>query len=315
MATEIDANLVSSIANLAKAGTSEFTTIDISNFSRSPVIDRVPVAVVPRDGGSSIVDLTPMITPYLQRPAARTGTANVQTLEAFIALVNRHKGAHSAIFGDGNWRAPKLLAVIDYHDPAESGDGEQSLDPVARHLKHRIAYAFPLHELWKTWLSADGVTMSQGDFAEFIEEHLPELSSPTLAQSAEADRDYQTTIATPSDMLTLSRGLEVVVGSKVKNSQRLQSGEGEILFETDHRDAAGKPLKVPGMFMINVPVFEGGDAVSFQVRLRYRVKEGNVTWAFKLLRPDLYIDGAVTGAFERVRAETTLPLYLGTPEA
>lgn len=315
MATELDANLVSSIASLAKAGACEIKTIDIAGYPRDPVIDKVPVAVVPKDGGGSdIFDLTPYIEPHLQRPVARKGTARVQTLAAFIDLVNRHKGDHSAVFGDLNWRAPSLLAVIDYHDRVGAIDDASALDPVARHLRHRIAYPFPLHEIWRTWLAADGKAMTQEDFAEYIEEHLPELTSPSPAEAADAERTYGTTIATPSDMLTLSRGLEVVVGAKVKNNQRLQSGEGQILFETEHRDANGAPLKVPGLFMINVPVFEGGDPVSFVVRLRYRVKGGDVVWSFKLLRPDVYIDGAVTGAFQRVRDETALPLYLGSPE-
>ncbi|MBW4968520.1 YfdQ family protein, partial [Pseudoalteromonas sp. CR1] len=88
-------------------------------------------------------------------------------------------------------------------------------------------------EPWKIWTASDGKFMTQADFAQFIEDHVHELASPLPnGQDETLWRDlFKTTIASPSDMVDLARGLDIKVGAAVKNRVRLATGETSFQFE------------------------------------------------------------------------------------
>jgi hypothetical protein len=122
------------------------------------------------------------------------------------------------------------------------------------------------------------------------------------------------TIAGPSRLLDLSRGLKVNEDTKVATAVNLSTGEGQIQFEASHKDEAGAPLRVPNIFLLGVPVFEGGPCYRLPVRLRYRVSQGTVRWIVQRYRPELTSTDAFTEACQVVRDKTGLPVLLGTPE-
>ncbi len=257
--------------------------------------------------GQRLASVKALLEEYRLRPERRTGTATAQTLQSFIALVNRHKDADSAVFADMDWQKPGFTAVIDYH-----GAGD---DHAPRHLGHRIAYAFPLSEEWKTWLARDGKAMTQLDFAAFIEDRIADLSAPRDTEVDAIESLFRTRIADPAEVVNLSRGLAVAVDSKVARAVTLQSGEGEMVFEEVHRDGGGQKLTIPGVFMVALPVFFRGAPARLPVRLRYRVKDGAVIWFYQLWRPDTYVTEAILRDRDAVAVETGLPIYEGTPEA
>jgi uncharacterized protein YfdQ (DUF2303 family) len=248
-----------------------------------------------------------LIEEYRLRPERRSGTANVTTLASFIALVLRHQDEDSAIFAAMDWRAPGFTAVVDYHRAGAEHE--------PRWLRHRINYAFPLSEQWKTWNGKNAMPMSQGDFAVFIEDNIADLSAPKDTENDELQHLFRTRVADPAEIVQLSRGLAVSVDAKVKRAVTLQSGEGEMIFDEVHRDGAGEKLTVPGVFMLALPVFFRGMHVRLPVRLRYRVKDGSVIWFYQLWRPDTYVTDAITKDRDAVRVETGLPIYEGSPEA
>lgn len=265
---------------------------------------RFPIAIKHGDQ-PSLMSVKALAEEWRSHPDARVGIAKTLTLESFIALVNRHKIGDSAVFADTDWTKPRLTAVIDYH-PVEYSD--------AANGKHRVGYAFPLSEEWKAWVEGNGKPMEQADFAAMIEDRQAELSSPTEATKIWMERDFQTTMATPAQLITLSRGLQVNVESKVKNFKTLQSGAGQVVFEETHNGADGLPITVPGLFAINIAPFFMGDKIEIPVRLRYRVKSGSIIWFYQIYRPDASITEAVRNAIIEVRSKTELPVYEGAPE-
>jgi uncharacterized protein YfdQ (DUF2303 family) len=265
----------------------------------------VPTLVDTRTG--SLLSLKTEIERFRIVPERKKGTAQVQTLESFIELVNRHKTGHSAIFSNLDWAKPLFSAVIDYHENKPAGGADW--------LNHRIVYQFPLSEEWKAWSGQNGKTMSQGDFAAFIEDHIAELASPTEAEKIELERRFQTTIATPNELMILSRGLQVFVAAQVKNTTTLQSGEGEVVFVEEHQNAQGEKIKVPGLFLLNISPFFQGEEVRLPVRLRYRAGGGKLTWFYQVWRADLLITERLQNDAALVAEETGLPVYAGTPEA
>ena len=263
-----------------------------------------------------VVDLSPMFEKYREHPAFKRGTARALTLQSFIDLVNRHRTPESAVFADTSWEKPFFEAVIDYHEPAlfDPNDGTFESSGQPDNLRHRVRYDFPLSVEWQAWTAVNGQRFSQADFAAFIEDHIAELASPMEAERIELERDFQTTVATPSQLMTLAREMQVRVDSKVKQAVTLQSGEGQVTWEETHNDATGKPLKVPGVFILNVSPFFMGEKVRIPVRLRYRVS-GSLTWTFHMYRPDIHVTDRVREDLGIVGTKTLLPTFQGTPEA
>lgn len=273
----------------------------------------IPAAI--RHGTTpEVIGVEKLFEAYRDHPRFKTGTARALTLDSFILLVRRHMTEHSAVFADTNWREPSFQAVIDYHQVIDTGGG-RTVPGDAANLKHRITYSFPLSEEWKAWVDVNGGRLSQGDFAAFIEDHIADLSSPTDAEKIALERDFQTTVATPADMLRLSRGLQVNVNSVAKSAVTLQSGEGQITWSEEHVDESGKPLKVPGMFLLNVAPFFMGEKARIPVKLRYRVSGGKVEWTFVIYRPDIHVTERVRTDLDHVAQHTDLPTYEGSPES
>jgi uncharacterized protein YfdQ (DUF2303 family) len=280
--------------------------VNIDNVSGDPGIPaKVPVALH-RGETPAAKSIKLLFEDYRQFPARKTGTANVQTFDSFCTLTNRHKTDDSAIFADMDWRKPAFTTVVDYHELQNGGKADNG--------KHRIHYAFPLSEEWKKWMEMNSQTMKQQDFAWFLEDRILEVSSPTEEDKALYETQFGTKIALASQLVELSRGLNVRVDSKVKNAQTLNSGEATIQFEETHTDAAGQPLKVPGLFMLYIAPFFMGDKVRVPVRLRYRVKDGNIFWFYDIYRPDLVITEFVRGALFEAERLTSLPTFEGAPE-
>jgi hypothetical protein len=173
-----------------------------------------------------------------------------------------------------------------------------------------------LSDEWKAWTAKNNTFMGQGDFAAFVEEHItdlivPNLDDPKLKTFADL---VEGSWATPADMMKLSRGMSVNVESKVKNAQTLSSGEVSVVFEEVHTNGAGEPLKVATLFTIAIPVFYAGDLYRIAARLRYRVQGGSISWLYQLVRPELVFDDAFKGLVEKVKKETNVPVFAGTPE-
>lgn len=282
------------------------------------------------------------LLPWRAVPDRREGTAEVQDLASFVALTVRHKDADSALFADQDTAHPSLTAVIDYHEQGEDGLAGP------RFCRHRVRYAFPLSKEWQAWVKMDGIKMDQADFAAFLEERIIDVAYPpaflqraTVDAGEPADRaqspgmasqggDFgaQTPderlaelvakiggkVATPQKLMELSRGLAVYANEAVLNQVNLASGESQLQFKTEHTDADGKPIVIPNLFLITIPVFLDGIAYRLPVRLRYRKAGGGIVWFYELYRAQEAVEDAFRAACAEAAEQTALPLYYGKPE-
>lgn len=62
---------------------------------------------------------------------------------------------------------------------------------------------------------------------------------------------------------------------------------------------------------IGIPVFWNGDAYQITARLRYRVREGKLTFWYELIRSDKTLEHATKQLIEKIKLGTALPLYFG----
>lgn len=309
----VDSNVLARIEDLAVKATG----IDIVTIAAPDTLDGVPkqIPVGIRHGLSpDVVGLARHFDDYRLYPQMRTGTANVLTLASFIALVNRHKDDDSAIFAETAMPKPSLTGVIDYHENRNDGDAGVIEAAIPRFGKHRIHYEFPLTEEFQTWSKMNGKPMEQADFAAFIEEHAAELAAPLDGERSEYEPLFKEKFATPAELIDLSRNLEILVSSRVKRAERLQSGERVVVFESQHQTAAGEPVQIPGIFMVAVRAFVDGDPVRIPARLRYRMGAGAIHWFYQLYRADYWLRCQVQEDLRTAGEATGLPTFEGSPE-
>lgn len=259
---------------------------------------------------------------YLDGPRFRRGKSTVTDLDSFIAMTNRFKDEQSAVFANDERASPSLLAVFDYHGaniPTEEGIATCS----PRHMKHRTFFAIPTSDEWKAWNKSNGKVnaMDVGEFAMFLEDRIGDVAAPGELPLSPAAKTYidriggPDRIASPSDLILLSKGLSINENSAITDFRKLESGEGNISFSTEHTDSDGRPLSIPTSFQIAIPVFHNGPLYAMVVRLRYRVLQGSLTLWYELWRPDLSFDDAFDDSVMTVKEETGLPLFMGAPEA
>lgn len=295
---------VESIAELAKhASGATILTIETDGLGAG-LPPKVPVLFDHRTNGAGLKALKDEVERFRVKPERRIGTARATTLKSFIDLINYHKDESTALFAFADWPSPKLTAVVDYH----------TADHEPRHLAHRIVYEFPVTDEFKAWIDKDSKPFTQAEFAAFIEEHAAELASPLDAEKSEYTRLFKVEFATPTVMVSLSRGLQVNVEATVKQNVILSSGEGEIEFSETHLDRRGEKLTVPGLFMVSVPAFLDGDPIRLPARLRYRVNGGKVAWFYQLYRWKFWLRDRVQKDFLEVENETDVSAFEGTPE-
>lgn len=292
----------------------------------------IGVAVLPT--GIRIESVKKYMDEYRLAPERKKGTAHLGDLASFIALVNRFKDSESAIFARPGAQpqknvgvtAPLLLAVFNYNEPTNitqfhgdnaPGDQVTTHEGKPRFGDHRADYVFPLSEEWKTWNAQDSEPLTQEAFAAFLEDHVGDVADSGAASnelSAFFFEKLGVTFASPARLIELSRGLSVRVGQKVRNAQNLATGEAQVQFIEEHNDETGGPLKVPGAFLLAIPVFQFGPLYQVAARLRYRVSGGNIVWFFELHRADRIFDHAFKEACETAQKDTSLPLFIGAPE-
>jgi hypothetical protein len=270
--------------------------------------DHAPVHLLAIPKGFELKDMAPFIDAAKQRPDMRTGTATLHDLQSFMAHATRFKSNASALFAlqEGTSSA-SLTCVFDYHEPGFNG--------LPAFLAHKGSYAFPVAEEWTAWHAQNGKIMSQDVFAQWVEGRLLDVLAPERASEQMRElMEPMGTFAGPSRLLELSRGLALRVGAKVAHQVNLSTGETQLQYQTEHTDERGAPVKVPGAFLLGIPVFRNGARYQIAARLRYRIQAGTVSWFYELHRTDRIFDHAFREACEEAQKATGLPLFYGSPE-
>lgn len=260
--------------------------------------------------GKQIVSLKKFLDECAPRPARRHATVVVRSTESLIALTNRHRHqGNTVVFASPDRTQPALLTVFDYHPPTDDVDE-------AEWGHHRARYQCELSEEWKAWTGAHGKVMEQRAFAEFVEDHVTDVIVPPAddAKLAELTALVGGHFAMPSELVTLSRGLQISTDIKVREAVTLSTGEISVVYEEQHRNGAGQALQVPNMFCIAIPVFYAGPLYRIPVRLRYTTREGGIKWSLHLYRADRVFDHAFEEICSAVATQTGAPLFVGRPE-
>lgn len=254
--------------------------------------------------GRTVQSLEPFLDEVRERPRRHKGFAELTTIKSFARHCMRYRHKHSVVFVDDSAPgAPSMRAIFNYHED-ESDDAPPGLPAFC---DYGAVYRFPVSDEWQAWWAADGESMTQEKFAEFLEDQIADVIEPTKADDVCKALAQKLGLepASPSRLLALSRGLTVHVGHKVAEHRNLATGEAQVSFETTHKDEGGEQLRIPGLFAIAIPVFKRESPTVMPVRLRYRVRSGQIVWTVKIHGADAAmrraLDGAVSGVTEALK--------------
>lgn len=158
-------------------------------------------------------------------------------------------------------------------------DDDRDREPQWR--RHRAWVDFVYSEDWVRWIGVDRQVMEQSRFAEFLEDNVAAVVDPTAA-----------------DILEMVSNFESVTTTTFKSAKRLQDGRRELIYRED--GVGDLSVTVPQSFRIGVPVFKGIDqAYAITARLKYRARNGEVTFCIELERIDLVLEAAFGDLAER----------------
>ena len=264
------------------------------------------------------------------KPARRVGTANLTDLASLIAWANRFKGETSALFADADMESPTLTCIADYHAAGATNVTDPTGDPSARHCQHKAVYGFPLSEEWQAWMRISGTALEKDVMGEFIEAQAKDIMDPTPAVLKGTHNDKNEPwenrlieIASKiegrygqlSQLLAMSRQFQVYEASNLKVATNRDTGEQEVQFLNEHRTPDGKPLNIPNLIIIAIPVFMGGAPYRMAVRFRYRKLGGQLAFIMSIYNPEKVFEAAFKEAVEIATKETDLPVFMGTAES
>ncbi|MGW2209947.1 DUF2303 family protein [Streptomyces sp. NPDC001781] len=217
-------------------------------------------------------------------PPRKTGTTTVRDAVSFHAYFTKHADADSEVYADADQLT--VTAVLDAHT-----------DAAARWSGHRLHLALRETETWKQWTGRDGRLMDQETFAEFIEDHLPELLEPSAA-----------------DMLEIAQSFQATSKVEFQSAQRLTSGQRQFQYVETGTTKAGQKgqLAVPESFTIGLIPFEGSEGYKLTARLRYRIGASGLQLGYKLDRPDEIRRTAFGDVVKAIGEQIEQPVMNGT---
>lgn len=283
-----------------------------------PHLDFASVVVLPPGHTAhSTLDAVARYENAQPTPARRKGTYIAADIDSLLKWMGAHCPDDAPVFALGaeniasQWKKPNLGLV---------GIGNYSARMEAHWHDFVGLYRFPVTKAWTDWSETSGEWMSQGEFSEFVEKHLYEISEPfskeklpeSVMRMIEALGGTKA-VGSPAKMIEVSNGVKIMVSEQVEVELDRSTGEQTLKFAETHTGKGGRPVAIPKFFFIRLPIFFGEDASLIGVLLRYRNQGGGrVQWSYELFAPDLTVKDAFDAACEIVAVARTL--YMGTPD-
>lgn len=277
-----------------------------------------------------VEDVTPAIQKALEtiKPYAKKGIASFQTLDSFIDWTMRFAGKDTVLFANASRSNPGLTSVIDYHAAGETDLDPKTGDANARHCRHQGAYRFPISEEWKIWNEVAQRTLTKAELGEFIEENAKDIIDPTPALLGadtskaepweipliEVAAKLQGRYGQFSRLMEMSRHFEIYETSNLVLKRNPDDGTTQMTFENENKDAEGRPLSIPNLFLIAIPIFDQGVCYRLPVRFSFKKNGSGVSFRLTPHNPNVAFYDAIREAVNIAEEKTELPTFYGSPE-
>ena len=217
---------------------------------------------------------------YQMHPQRKQGLVSLGDSESFIRFVTEEKTSTTRLYGKtkGEFRA-----VFD----------DNSTD-TANWRDYRAEVKLEHSMQWNTWIRNNKQGMKQHEFAQFIEDNLPDIVEPVSAV-----------------ILEVSRSLQAKKKVSFESGIRLSNGETQFTYSEEIQGSSAKGLiQIPESFWLGIPVFQNGTGYKIEARLRYRISEGGLVMWYDLLRPEKFHEDATKDIWKEIEEKTGLKIFL-----
>lgn len=232
------------------------------------------------------------LTRYHPHPTRKSGGVTLWEAESFVAYVRTHGEPGTTLYVDPT--AGRIKAILNAATSARPGWQDHT---ATLHLQKTPE--------WVRWAEANGKWQTQEQFAEFVNDSLPEFAAPPGAH-----------------MLEVAQTFEAKSGVDFQSGTRLDNGERRFVYKETIAAKAGQAgeLTVPEALTLRLRPFKGGPGYNAKARLRYRIQNGTLNLMVKIERVEDFIDHAFAETckgIEEQLAETidNLLLVHGTDRA
>lgn len=267
------------------------TLLNAGAAAVQPVIAHggIPFVAVPE--GYAVRDLESL----LPTPARKRADVTTTDTDSFIFYTKKHGSLDNCtIYADIDPEASRFHLVGIINDHGADVDAPQWRD-------HRCQFQPAQAVEWKRWLGANKKQFSQADFATWLEDNLPDIASVAGMPSG-------------ADILQMSLGFEANAEKRLRSKINLQNGGVQFEFVEDEDKDTRTKMQVFERFTLGLPVFDGSSsAYPLEARLKYREREGKVTFWYELIRPDRVFKSAVADELNRIKEATGFPVVSGKP--
>ncbi|MBO3751576.1 DUF2303 family protein [Streptosporangiaceae bacterium NEAU-GS5] len=242
---------------------------------------------------------------HLERPRRKKGTFAVTDAASFGIYYRKHSDTGSEVWADLD--RSTIIAVLNAHEttlideiPGEEGGEVRRVfdaDATARFGDHRLTLTLAKTKAWKAWMAGNEHDFGQIEFAEFLEDHLPDVAEPPGA-----------------DMLELVTKFHATSEASYSSAIVLQNGDRQLTY-TDVTNArgGGGTIEIPRTFKLYLRPYEDSEPVTISARFRYRVRGGKLTLGYILDEPDEILRQAFGQVSATIAAELNTDVMNGTP--
>lgn len=246
-----------------------------------------PFTVVP--DGYKIADLER----FKAYPVRKRGRVNTTDVRSFVDYMTRHGSEPvSTIYAQLDTEQNKLRMVGVLNDHNKDG--------TAGWMDHSATFEPEKAVEWKRWIEKDRAPMNQSDFATWLEDNLGDIAGVEGMPSG-------------SQMLTMALQFEANSDKRLRSKVNLQSGGVRFEFVDDETKETRTSMDVFQRFTLGLPVFYGSTSkYPVEARLKYREKDGKVSFWYELIRADLVFKTAADEETNRIAAATGFLIINGT---
>lgn len=245
--------------------------------------------VVPSGYKVEQADISGHIDARAEHPRARIGHVTVNTVESLCDYVNRHKAESTTIWAQDNGM---VIAVVDDHE------GNESLTDITPGWgRHRATLKLVETPAWKRWHAANRALLSQAEFAELVEESIPDIIEPDAA-----------------DLLELAQNLQVTRAASFSSDMRLATGTVKFHYTEDDAASAGD-MEIPQQIVLRLAPYIGLDPVEVVARFRYRLNNGQLKLGFVIDRLEELLIKVREELCDAIEVATGIKPFQGTPRS
>jgi uncharacterized protein YfdQ (DUF2303 family) len=248
----------------------------------------IPIALTSTN--AEVKDLSDIIRRNAEKPDRKRLNLKFYDVDSFIEYVNQQKTQDTRIFA--RYQGQDIIgftAIMDF----------QGAKPEATswHTHKAVLTLTPTPE-WMAWHGNDKKQFAQVTFAEFLEEHMQDVTRPTAA-----------------DLMEVVQNLTLKNDVAFRSQVNLDNGDVQFLYENTSTPGGPKgTIEFPTRFELNIPVLEGSEPTPLQARFRYRRVDAALSFSYYLIQAEKLYRSVVEVMLDKIQKATKTTVFQGFVE-